>query len=471
MAELGVGSHGGCIKTVWGQATDMQLEDLLPLGVSPEDARLANSSEVTVLEGALALGDESSATTIFAGLRPVSFITTPVTNGTLVSFTLPMSDTYDATQMPWLENGVRLGEVYVVFKSHTELESSGTEIVNYGPTITYTDDFAQVYTHTGNLQTVEVHGAALSATYTVNAITDTTTGQVVTGLVRGVLNEAAVTVDVFNWGDYIADDGAITITFPSGVTPTAITGGMLAATGPDWIAITIPDIPPGGHHEIGLVLQCVPNATSPWDTMPADPPDSYHIIAHTDGRYEHIFGFAGLSERTVVVEDRLAGPLEIGSLARFERVYLPLVLGRYAALPDLIVTDIIATPDDVQVVIENVGDSAVTDDFWVDVYIDPDPVPTGVNQVWYDGRSEQGIVWGVTASQTPMNPGDVITLRINDQYYSSHYSSFAGSLPGGTQVWAQVDAVDLQTDYGAVLETHEAGGGAYNNITYVVIGP
>jgi hypothetical protein len=204
---------------------------------------------------------------------------------------------------------------------------------------------------------------------------------------------------------------------------------------------------------------------------PADPPDSYRIIAHTDGRYEHNFGFAGLSERTVVVEDRLAGPLEIGTFARFEQVYLPLILREHTPLPDLIVRDIIATPNNVQVVIENVGQGAVMDDFWVDVYIDPVPVPTGVNQVWYDGRSEQGIVWGVTASQTPMAPGDVITLRINDAYYSAHYSTFTGSLPNGTQVWAQVDAVDLQTDYGAVLETHEASGGAYNNITHVVVGP
>jgi hypothetical protein len=152
-------------------------------------------------------------------------------------------------------------------------------------------------------------------------------------------------------------------------------------------------------------------------------------------------------------------------------VYLPLMLSGHTPLPDLIVREIIATTDDVQVVIENVGYSAVTDDFWVDVYIDPDPVPTGVNQVWYDGRSEQGIVWGITASQTPMNPGDVITLRINDQYYSTYYSGFTGPLPSGTEVWAQADAVNLNTNYGGVLETHEVGGGAYNNIAHVVVGP
>ncbi len=470
-AEIGIGDPGACIKTVWGQATDVQLTDLLPPEISPEDARLANSSEAAQLQGKLALGNEISATALFANLRPVSFVTTPVTGGTLVSFTLPTSDTYDATQMPWLENGARSGEVYVVFKSHAEIDSSGTAIVNYGPVITYADDFAQVYTHIGNRQTVEVHGAALSATYTVDVITDTRFGLPVAGLVRGVLNEAAATVDVFNWGDYIADDGVITVTFTAGVTPTAYTGGALVAAGDNWAAIAIPDIAPGGHHQVGLVLQFVPDDSGPWPMSLLAPPDSYRIIAYTDGRYEHNFGFAGISERTVVVEKRLAGPLEIGVFARFEHAYLPLMLGGYTARPDLIVREITATAYDVRVVIENVGDGAVVDDFWVDVYVDPDPVPTGVNQVWYDGRSEQGIVWGVTASQTPMNPGDVITLRINDPYYSAYYSGFTGPLSSGAEVWAQVDAVNLNTNYGGVLETHEVSGGAYNNIAHVVVGP
>ena len=43
-----------------------------------------------------------------------------------------------------------------------------------------------VYTYTGNLQTVEVHGAALVVTYTVDAITDTTTSEQVPGAVRDV---------------------------------------------------------------------------------------------------------------------------------------------------------------------------------------------------------------------------------------------------------------------------------------------
>jgi len=336
-AELGVGSHGGCIRTVWGQATDLQLDDLLPPWATPEDARLANAGEASWLEGALSLGDVTSSTTIFDGLRSVSFVTTAVGGGTLVSFTLPVSDTYDATQMPWLENDERSSEMYVVFKSHAEIESSGTSVINYGPTIIYTDPFAQVYTDTGNLQTVEVHGAALVVTYTVDTITDTDAGESVPGVVRGVLNEAAVTLDVFNQGDYIAKNGRITVTFTSGVTLTASTWPA-AAQGADWVAFNLPDIPPGAREQIGLVLEFVPGDTGPWLATlrpehvegPMAPPDSYRVIAHTDGRYVHEFPFAGLTTRQVVVEDRLAGPLELGPAARGHRVFLPTILRNYS---------------------------------------------------------------------------------------------------------------------------------------------
>jgi hypothetical protein len=326
-AEIGVGDPGECIQTVWGQATDLRLEDVLPPWATPEDARLANAGEATWLEGALALGDVTSATTIFDGLRPVAFVTTTVADGTRVSFTLPVSDTYDATQMPWLENGWRSGEVVVIFKSHAQIDASGTAVINYGPLITYTDPFAEVYTYTGNIQTVEAHGAALVVTYTVDAITDTTTGRAMDGVVRSVLNQAAVTVDVFNQGDYIAKDGLITVTFTSGVTLTAYTG-TLAGSGANWVAFAVPDIPPGAHEQIGLLLEFVPGDVGPWALLA--PPDSYRLIRYTDGRYVHEFPFAALTPRQVVVVDRLAGPLEIGVASRGHLVFLPLVARSYS---------------------------------------------------------------------------------------------------------------------------------------------
>lgn len=328
-AEIGVGAPGQCIQTVWGQATNLQLEDVLPPWAVPEDARLANSGEAAWLEGALALGDITSATTVFSGLRPVTFVTTTAADGTLVSFTLPVSDTYDATQMPWLEDGWRSGQMYVILKSHAQVAGSGTAIINYGPVITYTDPFAQVYTHTGNIQTVEAHGAVLVVAYTVNTITDTTTGEAVPGVVRGVLNQPAVTVDVFNQGDYIAKENRVTVTFASGVTLTATTWPT-AAQGADWVAFSLPDIPPGGRLGIGLVVEFVPTDTGPWGVGMMAPPQSYRPILRTDGRYVHEFPFAALTPRRVVVVDRLAGPLEVGAYTRIGRVYLPVVMRNYS---------------------------------------------------------------------------------------------------------------------------------------------
>jgi len=195
-----------------------------------------------------------------------------------------------------------------------------------------------VYTYTGNLQTVEVHGAALVVTYTVDAITDTTTGEQVPGAVRDVLNEAAVTVDVLNQGDYIAKDGRITVTFTSSVTLTA-SSWPTAAQGTDWVAFDLPDVSPGAREQIGLVLEFVPTYTDPWALTlrpehiegPMAPPNSYRLITHTDGRYVHEFPFAGIKDRQVVVEARLAEALELGAATRFCHVFLPTVLRNYDA--------------------------------------------------------------------------------------------------------------------------------------------
>jgi len=143
------------------------------------------------------------------------------------------------------------------------------------------------------------------------------------------------------------------------------------------------------------------------------------------------------------------------------KVYLPLIARNYVAAPDLVVTSLAAATGSVQVVIKNQGDLPATDGFYVDVYINPNPVPTAVNQIWSDGRSAQGLTWGVTSS---VQPGQVLTLTIGDAYYLPEYSVFTGTLPLGTPVYAQVDSFDPVTTYGTVRENHEIIGALYNNI-------
>ncbi len=146
-------------------------------------------------------------------------------------------------------------------------------------------------------------------------------------------------------------------------------------------------------------------------------------------------------------------------------VYLPRIVKNHVLGPDLVVEQVIATSISVQVVIRNQGSMPVIDMFWVDFYVDPNPAPTHVNQAWSDLGSE-GLVWGIPH---PMAAGEAITLTVGDIYYRPDYSYISWPLSTGTSVYAQVDSVNLDTTYGAVLEAHEIGGGTYNNISEQVL--
>jgi len=60
--------------------------------------------------------------------------------------------------------------------------------------------------------------------------------------------------------------------------------------------------------------------------------------------------------------------------------------------------------------------------------------------------------------------GGVITLTVGDAHYRPELSNMTWPLAAGTRAYAQVDAVNPATTYGAVLENHEITGGVYNNI-------
>ena len=141
----------------------------------------------------------------------------------------------------------------------------------------------------------------------------------------------------------------------------------------------------------------------------------------------------------------------------------------YLRAPDLIVDEIRADADTVEVVIRNRGNAPVVDAFWVDLYVNPDPAPTGVNQVWEDLAS-QGLVWGVEGGALPLMPDDSLTLRVGDAYFWESYSRVRWPLAQGTVLYAQVDSTDADTTYGGVLESHEIQGGFYNNIDVATVG-
>ncbi len=175
-------------------------------------------------------------------------------------------------------------------------------------------------------------------------------------------------------------------------------------------------------------------------------------------------------------------------------IYLPIIYKNYIKGPDLVIDNIVATSDTIQVAIKNIGDAdanvrtdiATVNTFWVDFYISPTPPPTQHGDIWNDGRSNVGVAWRVT--QSPIVPSQVITLTcgfdpgtnpkngtnactgldvIQKDKDGNVTTNFTGTLLSGLTLYAHVDSICTEcTDgRGAVIETHEMTGSTYNNIS------
>jgi uncharacterized repeat protein (TIGR01451 family) len=117
------------------------------------------------------------------------------------------------------------------------------------------------------------------------------------------------------------------------------------------------------------------------------------------------------------------------------------------------------------VVVSNIGTDPVTSDFWVDLYLNPDPATPTVNQPWQllsqsgdcpEGSDCYGRAWLVKASQNPLAPGQVITLTTQmslDERYDRWPTSGAHYASSHNPIKALVDSWGLW--YGAVYENEE----------------
>lgn len=136
--------------------------------------------------------------------------------------------------------------------------------------------------------------------------------------------------------------------------------------------------------------------------------------------------------------------------------------------PDLEVSAITIDPSGLGVVITNHGSGTTTGPYWVDLYFRPDPAPARPNDIWNDGRSRHGAVWHL---DTPLRPGESITLRLGDASYRPALSRLPATLAAGTPVYAQVDSANTETTYGGVHEIHETVGAAlaYDNVSFIEV--
>jgi hypothetical protein len=220
---------------------------------------------------------------------------------------------------------------------------------------------------------------------------------------------------------------------------------------------------PGGFNQLGTLVSATPagdgariEATY---SIPA-PGGAWNL--EDNGTYAIVLEAAQVEDTAGNAAAQIAlGSFDVGLGSR---VYLPIVARPApAVLPDLVVERIGVRDGKIELVIANVGRTAVTAPFWVDAYVGPRRAPRAVNETW-QVVGDRGMVWGVTSAALPLAPGARMTLTVGDAFFRADLSRLPlGAVPG-TPLYAQVDSANTATAYGAVLEDHERDGGAYNNI-------
>ena len=323
---------------------------------------------------------------------------------------------------------------------------AATSPVNENSRTTLTGDIADVGTQDTFTLTVD-WGDGNTSTFTYPAATTafTETHQYLDD------NPSGTSSDVYPIGLTLADDD---------------TGSTTTGT-----SVTVDNVAPSvdaGSNRAGVVSQPIVFAGSFTDPGTLDT----HTIVWDfgDGITQtgaltptHVYAQPGVYTVTLTVgdDDTGVGSDQARVTVNRPNVYLPLVARNYVTAPDLVAAQLHVSTGSAQVVIQNQGTQPAVDGFYVDVYINPVPAPTSVNQIWSDGRSTQGLVWGVT---DVVQPGQSITLTIGDAYYRPDLSTFTLPVSAGTPVYAQVDSYNPLTTYGGVLENHEISGAPYNNI-------
>jgi hypothetical protein len=274
-----------------------------------------------------------------------------------------------------------------------------------------------------------------------------------------VSGDGALDVALASHSSQPEENGLVILSNATGSAPTStITTPALGALITDMDATHY--LIEGTASADAVTLQISTDGGLTWHEQPANTEWSYNwALPEEDGSYVILVRAVdgagrvqSLPARTRIIIDRTI------------HVYLPLVASQYVGAPDLVVQSLQATTSGVGLQVKNVGTASTTESFWVDIYIDPAPAPTSVNQIW-SSIAAQGGAWGV--SGVALHPGEILTLTTGDDYYADTYSEINWPLTVGAQVYAQVDSAHVGSEFGAVRETHEILGGTYNN----VIGP
>ena len=334
-ARIGIEDQAGIVRDIYGTALNLELSDPLPPWITLLDARIANAAETEALMAELAIGHDVTATDVYSNLRgSVTTTLEVITTGTNVSFQLPP----EANQLPWNDRGARNGTLYVILRSHAEIEGSGTTLANEGPVMRSTDPFMQVYTVTGNQQTVEAHGAHLIVDYILNGVQ--VGGVLTNGLTPSTTNVVSAVVRASNLGDYIARGVRITVTLGTGVTLSQASPSPVYSD--SQIAVfDLGDLAPAQIAQAELVLTMTPlmgtSSRQRASLLPPFPPlprRQWVVLDSIDGQFINEFMTVANTTRQVLVNRRLKDEFRVGQSYHIYRVYLWAVVSKNHPMSD-----------------------------------------------------------------------------------------------------------------------------------------
>ncbi|MEA3308345.1 MAG: CARDB domain-containing protein, partial [Chloroflexota bacterium] len=430
-------------------AHDLVLTDTLPAKVGLEAALLITDPTVlnalwTALDFDAGDVTADSARAFINTLVPTHALTVSYTiSAGVVNFELPAAQRQAPADQDW-----HLITLNTLLRAH-----HGTNVVNEGPVINYTDPFSMLWRAEGGPVTVEAHGAAVWVEYECEGGAEESScpGTQDVTVYEGNCTlpdygPAEVVIDVlaYNAGDAIARSVTITLSLPAGVT---ITESL-----PVWDVLTeqevvwnLGDLAPGAWKQFQIILWVEPDEGE-WGGEGGVEAGSWHATAlpapyimgniqgikRTDGEFTDDYS-------QQVVRGQVGDTLWFKVRFAPRLVYLPVLMRDYSYAPDLLVNALTVdqnNPAALTVEIANLGNAPAAN-FWVDLYLDPE-TPPEVNQSWTMLCHPYGAAWFVES----LAAGESLTLTIDDAYYQADQSRWPvdGYPSGEHALWAYVDS-------------------------------
>lgn len=316
-ARLGIADAGGNVYYVSSPATSLQLKDYLPPEVQMLDAVVATASDVNALSNATTTDQRAEVFDAFAAANHITFTAKPDGEVLFGVSGTALSRIYDPS------GDHRL---FVIAKGEMYPTQAGPTFANYGAQATFHDEFGMQWQVNSDPLLVEVHGAAVEATYECTEVTTSTVmlaeGSDVIGCIlsSGSLNRVSLKAYISNRGDYPAQDVTAELAIPIGIDIVEASSNA-SVSSDNIVTWQVGDLAPGGWVEVSLVLSLHLNedGTIDWygpdmarttaqNVSLADTQKTIEVINHSDGRFVETFSQQLIESR---VGDALNLPVHI----------------------------------------------------------------------------------------------------------------------------------------------------------------